>query len=132
MILKAIGEKLRRQSKDDFNGRYFEAWPIVQAVAWHLGYPLSYRDLEEMLREPGFEADHTTVNGWVLAYAPVIEKRLRQFRRPHCGSVRIDETYVKIRGNWRYLYRAVDKHGNPCLLTAMRDLDAAKSSSARC
>lgn len=56
-----------------------------------------------------------------------MEKRLRQLRRPHCGSVRIDETYVKIRGKWRYLYRAIDKHGNPIdfLLTAKRDLDAA-------
>jgi hypothetical protein len=58
----------------------------------------------------------------------MIEKRLRQFRKPHCGSVRIDETYVKIRGKWRYLYRAIDKHGNPIdfLLTAKRDRDAAK------
>ncbi len=81
-----------------------------------------------MFRERGFEVDHSTINRWVLAYAPVIEKRLRQFRRPHCGSVRIDETYVKIRGKWRYLYRAIDKHGNPVdfLLTAKRDLDAAK------
>jgi IS6 family transposase len=64
----------------------------------------------------------------LLAYAPLIEKRLRQFRRPHCGSIRVDETYVKIRGKWRYLYRAIDKHGAPVdfLLTAKRDLDAAK------
>jgi transposase, IS6 family len=83
---------------------------------------------EDMFRKRGFEVDHSTINRWVLAYAPVIEKRLRQFRRPHCGSVRIDETYVKIRGKWRYLYRAIDKHGNPIdfLLTAKRDLDAAK------
>lgn len=128
MILNAITEKLKRQSKDDFKGRHFEAWLIVQAVAWYLRYPLSYRDLEEMFRERGFEVDHSTINRWVLAYAPMIEKRLRQFRRPHCGSVRIDETYVKIRGKWRYLYRAIDKHGNPVdfLLTAKRDLDAAK------
>jgi IS6 family transposase len=128
MILNAIAEKLKRQSKDDFKGRHFEAWLIVQAVAWYLRYPLSYRDLEEMFRERGFEVDHSTVNRWVLAYAPMIEKRLRQFRQPHCGSVRIDETYVKIRGKWRYLYRAIDKHGNPVdfLLTAKRDLDAAK------
>ncbi len=128
MILNTIAEKLKRQSKDDFKGRHFEAWLIVQAVAWYLRYPLSYRDLEEMFRERGFEVDHSTINRWVLAYAPVIEKRLRQFRRPHCGSVRIDETYVKIRGKWRYLYRAIDKHGNPVdfLLTAKRDLDAAK------
>ncbi|MCJ8510531.1 IS6 family transposase [Rhizobium lemnae] len=128
MILNAITEKLKRQSKDDFKGRHFEAWLIVQAVAWYLHYPLSYRDLEEMFRERGFEVDHSTINRWVLAYAAMIEKRLRQFRRPHCGSVRVDETYVKIRGKWRYVYRAIDKHGNPVdfLLTAKRDLDAAK------
>jgi transposase, IS6 family len=128
MILNAIADKLKRQSKDDFKGRHFEAWLIMQAVAWYLRYPLSYRDLEEMFRERGFEVDHSTVNRWVLAYAPMIEKRLRQFRRPHCGSIRIDETYVKIRGKWRYLYRAIDKHGNPMdfLLAARRDLDAAK------
>ena len=99
MILNAITEKLKRQSKDDFKGRHFEAWLIVQAVAWYLRYPLSYRDLEEMFRERGFEVDHSTINRWVLAYAPIIEKRLRQFRRPHCGSFRIDETYVKIRAS---------------------------------
>ncbi len=110
MILNAIAEKLKRQSKDDFKGRHFEAWLIVQAVTWYLRYPLSYRDLESMFLERGFEVDHSTVNRWVLAYAPQIEKRLRQFRRPHCGSIRVDETYVKIRGKWRYLYRAIDKH----------------------
>ncbi|MGO6784403.1 IS6-like element ISRle7 family transposase, partial [Rhizobium ruizarguesonis] len=120
MILNAIAEKLKRQSKHDFKGRHFEAWLIVQAVAWYLRYPLSYRDIEEMFGERGFVVDHSTINRWVLAYAPMIEKRLRQFRRPHCGSVRVDETYVKIRGKWRYLYRAIDKHGNPMdfLLTA--------------
>jgi hypothetical protein len=68
------------------------------------------------------------VNRWVLAYAPLIEKRLRAFRKPPCGSIRVDETYIKVRGQWRYLYRAIDKHGTPVdfLLTAKRDLDAAK------
>ena len=51
------------------------------------------------------------MNRWVLAYAPLIERRLRPFRNPHCGSIRVDETYVRIRGEWRYLYRAIDKHG---------------------
>jgi transposase-like protein len=128
MILNTIAEKLKRQSKDDFRGRQFEAWLIIQAACWYLRYPLSYRNLEEMFRERGFEVDHSRINRWVLAYAPMIEKRLRQFRKPHCGSIRADETYVKIRGQWRYLYRAIDKHGNlvDFLLTAKRDLDAAK------
>lgn len=128
MILSAIVEKLKRQSKDDFKGRQFEAWLIIQAVSWCLRYLLSYRDLEEMFLERAFEVDHSTINRWVLAYAPLMEKRLRRFRKPHCGSVRIDETYVRIKGQWRYLYRAIDKHGNPVnfLLTAKRDLNAAK------
>ena len=79
MILNAIAENLKRRSKDDFKGRHFEAWLIVQAVTWCLRYPLSYRDLEEMFRERGFEVDHSTINRCVLAYAPVIEKRLLQF-----------------------------------------------------
>lgn len=128
MILSAIVEKLKRQSKDDFKGRQFEAWLIIRAVSWYLRYPLSYRDLEEMFLERGFEVDYSTINRWVLAYAPLIERRLRRFRKPHCGSVRIDETYVRIKGQWRYLYRAIDKHGNPVdfLLTAKRNLNAAK------
>src|SRR3954467_7937369 len=81
-----------------------------------------------MLLERGLEVDHSTINRWVLAYAPSIERRLRMFRKPHCGSVRIDETYIRVRGQWRYLYRAIDKHGEAVdfLLTAKRDLDAAK------
>jgi len=109
-------------------GRHFEAPLILQAVCWYLRYPLSYRDIEELFRERSLAVDHNTVNRWVLAYAPQIERRLRSFRKPHCGSIRIDETYIKIRGQWRYLYRAIDKHGVPVdfLLTAKRDLGAAK------
>ncbi len=81
-----------------------------------------------MALERGFEVDHSTINRRILAYALVIETRQRQFRPPHCGSVGIDETYVKSRGTWRYLYCAIDKHGNPIdlALTAKRDLDAVK------
>ena len=104
MILHAIATKLKRRSKNDFKGRHFEATLIVQAVSWYLRYPLSYRDIEEMLLERGVTVDHSTLNRWVLAYAPQIESRLRAFRKPHCGSVRVDETYVKVRGEWRYLF----------------------------
>ncbi|POF27812.1 DDE superfamily endonuclease [Roseibium marinum] len=84
-------------------------------------------EISSKVRE-GMAVDHSTINRWVLAYAPLIEKRLRRFRKPHCGSIRIDETYVRIKGQWRYLYRAIDKHGNPVgfLLTAKRNLNAAK------
>ena len=124
MILNALVERLKHRSKGDFKGRHFEASLIIQAVSWYLRYPLSYRDIEELF----LEVDHSTLNRWVLAYAPLIERRLRTFRKPPCGSIRIDETYIKIRGQWRYLYRAIDKHGTPVdfLLTAKRDLDAAK------
>ena len=80
---------------------FFEAWLIVQAVTWYLRYPQSYRDLEEMFQEHGLDVDHSTINRWVLAYAPLIEKRLCPFRQPHCGSVRIDETNFGIRGRRR-------------------------------
>src|SRR5215218_4607285 len=128
MILSAIAEKLKHRAKGDFKGRHYEATLILQAVSWYLRYPLSYRDIEELFLERGLEVDHSTLNRWVLAYAPLIERRLRAFRKPHCGSIRVDETYVKVRGQWRYLYRAIDKHGNPVdfLLTARRDLGAAK------
>ena len=128
MILNALVERLKRRSKDDVKGRHYGASLILQVVSWYLRYPLSYRDIEEMLLERSLEVDHSTLNRWVLAYAPLIERRLRSFRQPHCRSVRMDETYIRIRGQWRYLYRAIDKHGNLVnfLLTAKRDLDAAK------
>src|SRR3954447_16556275 len=91
MILNALVETLKRRSKDDFKGRHYEATLILQAVSWYLRYPLSYRDIEELFLERGFEVDHSTLNRWVLAYAPLIERRLRTFRKPHCGSIRIDE-----------------------------------------
>ena len=99
MILSAIAAKLKQRAKGDFNGRYYEAALIVQAVSCYLRYPLSYRDIEELFLERGREVDHSTPNRWVLAYAPLIETRLRQFRQPHCGSIRIDETYIKVRGD---------------------------------
>ena len=123
MILSAIAEKLKRRSKDDFKGRHFEASLILQAVSRYLRYPLSCRDIEELFRERGLTVDHSTLNRRVLAYAPLIERRLRSFRKPHCGSLCIDQTHIKIRGQWRYLYRAIgaiDKHGTPVDFLAHR------------
>src|SRR3954454_22970472 len=86
MILSAMAEKLKRRSKDDFKGHHFEASLILQAVSWYLRYPLSYRDIKELFRERGLAVDPAPLNRWVLAYAPLIERRWRSFRKPHCGS----------------------------------------------
>src|SRR4051812_31869392 len=81
--------KLRQRVKADFKGRHYEASLIIQTVSWYLRDPLSYRDIEELFLERGVEVDHSTLIRWVRAYVPLIDKRLRQFRRPHRGSVRI-------------------------------------------
>src|SRR3954465_9970038 len=116
MILSAIAERLKRRSKDDFKGRHFEASLILQAVCWYLRYPLSYRDIEELFRERGLAVDHATLNRWVLAYAPLIERRLRTFRKPHCGSVRIDETSYEDRCVKPVLFSAGRRRSFPCVL----------------
>src|SRR3954453_5826041 len=85
--------------QERLKGRHFEASLILQAVSWYLRYPLSYRDIEELFRERGLAVDHATLNRWVLVYAPLIERRLRTFRKPHCGSIRVDETYVRSAAN---------------------------------
>ena len=113
----------------DFKGRHFEGEVVLWAVRWYCRYGVSYRDLEQMMGERGVSVDHSTIYRWVQKYAPEIEKRLRwQWRGPRSTSWRIDETYVKVRGQWAYLYRAVDKHGNTIdfYLSSTRNTAAAK------
>src|SRR3954469_6924739 len=111
-----------------FKGRQFTAEVILWAVRWYLMFPISYRDLELMLADRGVEVDHTTIFRWIQAYAPELEKRIRPHLRPSNGSWRVDETYVKVKGRWTYLYRAVDSRGQTIdfLLSAKRDTAAAK------
>jgi transposase-like protein len=90
----------------DFKGSQFEREVILWGVRWYVAYPISYRQLEEMMGERGVAVDHSTLNRWVIKYAPEIEKQFRR-QRPVGKSWRFDETYVKIKGKWAYLYRAV-------------------------
>jgi len=111
-----------------FKGRQFTADVILWAVRWYLMFPISYRDLELMLLDRRVEVDHTTIFRWIQAYAVELEKRLRPHLRMSNGSWRVDETYVKVKGRWMYLYRAVDSQGQTIdfLLSAKRDAEAAK------
>ena len=88
-----------------FKGRQFTSEVILWAVRWYLQFPISYRDLELMLRDRGVSVDHTTIYRWIQAYAVELEKRLRPHLRPTNGSWRVDETYIKVKGRWVYLYR---------------------------
>ena len=113
----------------DFKGRHFRGEIVLWAVRWYCRYPISYRDLEAMMTERGVAVDHSTIYRWVQRFAPEMEKRLRwQWRRPQSRSWRVDETYIKVRGKWAYLYRAVDKLGNTIdfYLSATRNTKAAK------
>jgi len=113
----------------NFKGSQFEREIILWAVRWYIAYPISYRQLEEMMGERGVVVDHSTLNRWVIKYAPAFEKAFRRRQCPVGRSWRMDETYVKIKGKGAYLYRAVDKEGHTIdfLLTPTRDRDAAEA-----
>jgi putative transposase len=110
-----------------FKGAHFVKDIILTCVRWYLAYPLSYRQLEELMQERGVSVDHATINRWVLKYTPRLEEAFHRRRRPVGRSWRMDETYIKVKGEWRYLYRAVDKSGQTIdfLLTEQRDEQAA-------
>jgi transposase-like protein len=100
---------------------------ILVCIRWYVAYPLSYRHLEEMMQERGVSVDHWSINRWGVRFLPLLEKTFRQHKRPVGKSWRMDETYIKVKGAWKYLYRAVDKKGKTVdfLLTAKRDKAAA-------
>ena len=111
-----------------FKGRQYSGDVILLAVRWYLRYPLAYQHVAELLGERGLTVDASCIWRWVQSYAPEINKRCRPYLKPTNKSYRVDETYIKVKGKDRYLYRAVDSTGQTIdfLLTAKRDAAAAK------
>jgi transposase-like protein len=101
---------------------------MLVCVRWYVAYPLSLRHIEEMMQERGVFVDHTTVHRWALKVLPVLSAVCRRRKRPVGGSWRLDETYILVSGQWKYLYRAVDQCGDTVdfLLTAKRNKAAAR------
>jgi transposase-like protein len=113
---------------NSFKWKHFAGEIILQTIRLYLKYSLSYRNLEEMMAERGVEVDHTTIMRWVHQYSPEMEKKVRRYLKPTNDSWRVDETYIKVKGEHKYLYRAVDSDGNTIdfMLSAKRDRKAVK------
>ncbi len=111
-----------------FKWKHYQSEIIILCVRWYLKYPLSYRNLEEMMQERGLDICHTTIYRWVLEYSPKLNRGLRKYLKPTGDSWRVDETYIKLKGKWMYLYRAVDQYGDTIdfWLSRKRDRKAAK------
>jgi putative transposase len=111
----------------NFKGAHFPQAIILMCARWYVAYPLSTRHVEEVMQERGVFIDHSTVNRWVIKYSPQPEEAFHHRKRPVGRSWRMDETYIRVKGEWRYLYRAVDTQGQTIdfLLTEQRAQEAA-------
>ncbi|WP_044044368.1 IS6 family transposase [Octadecabacter antarcticus] len=114
--------------KIDFKGNHFPKSVILYAVFFYVRYGVSYRDLKEIMAERGVEIDHATLNRWVVKFSPLIAANAQARKKPTAVSWRMDETYIKVRGEWTYLYRAVDREGETLdfMLSKRRDTGAAR------
>lgn len=112
----------------EMKGMRFPKEIILLCIRWYAAYPLSYRNLEEMMQERGVYVDHSSVSRWAVKFLPMLEKIFKKHKRPVGLSWRMDETYILVNGHWKYLYRAVDKEGLTIdfLLRAKRDTVAAR------
>jgi len=124
---------MRPLSPSLFHGRHFDRAIIVLCVRWYITYKLSYHGLVELMAERAVDVSHTTILRWVQHYVPEFEKRWGCYARPVGTSWHVDETYIRVRGRWTYLYRAVDKRGLTVnfLLSEHRDISAAKQFFTR-
>ena len=113
----------------DFSGYQFPSDIILQAVRYYVSYKLSTRDIEEIFTERGSAIDHSTINRWVITFAPMLEQNACQLKRKVSLSWCMDETYIKIKGEWWYYYRAVDKFGDIVDFYLSKAIDL---SSKRC
>ena len=135
---EAVGVKRRslarlvQPPRSAFVGFRFPPEVILIAVCWYLRYGLSFRDLEELLAERGIEVDHVTLFRWVQRFTPLLVDAARPCRQRVGGHWFVDETYVKVSGTWRYVYRAVDQYGQviDVFASKRRDLKAATESFA--
>lgn len=111
-----------------FKGRHFDRSVILLCVRWYLAYGLSLRDVKEMMAERGIDVDRTTIHRWVVHFSPVLPKHFNRRKRSVCSKWHMDETYIKVRGQWLYLYRAIDSIGDTVefWFSEHRDLPAAK------
>ena len=111
-----------------FKWKHYQPDIILLTVRWYLRYNLSFRDLVEMMEERGLSMAHTTIMRWVHQYGPELDERVRRHLKPTNDSWRVDETYIKVKGQWMYLYRAVDSEGNTIdfYLSKTRDKQGCK------
>ena len=113
------------ENQNLFKWKHYQPEIILLTVRWYLRYNLSFRDLVEMMEERGLSIAHTTIMRWVHQYGPELDKKIRRHLKQNNDSWRVDETYIKVKGQWMYLYRAVDSEGN-IIYSESRDKQTAK------
>jgi len=125
--------QLRPDTSPLFRGRHFDHAVIILCDRWYITYKLSYRDLVDMMAERGVDVSHTTLLRWVQCYLPEFEKRWQRYAQPVGTSWRVDETYIRVKRRWTYLYRAVDEQGLTVdfLLSEKRDIAASERFFSR-
>ncbi|AOM14293.1 hypothetical protein BTI247_59630 (plasmid) [Bacillus thuringiensis Bt18247] len=112
ILLFLKGCVIRMKKETSFKWRHYQPDIILLTVRWYLRYNLSFRNLVEMMEERGLSLAHTTIMRWVYQYGPKLDKRIQRYLKQTNDSWRVDETYIKVKGQWMYLYRAVDSEGN--------------------